>query len=67
MYIDILRRLREAVCFKRPVKWRTESWFLFYENAPAHRSILVKDFLANNSVTTLEFPSYSSDHVADDF
>jgi transposase len=35
--------------------------FLFYDNAPAHRSVLVKDFLAKNNVTTLEPPPYSPD------
>jgi len=60
MYIDNLRHYMDAVCCKRPVKWRTESWFLFYENDPAHRSILVKDFLPNNSVTTLEFPDLAA-------
>ena len=28
------------------------------DNAPAHRSVLVNDFLANNNVTTLEHPPY---------
>jgi transposase len=67
MYIDILRRLRDAVCWKHPVKWRTENWFLFRDNAPAHRSVLVKNFLANNNVTTLEYPPYSPDLVTADF
>jgi len=26
-------------------KWRSNSWFLFNGNAPAHRPVLVKDFL----------------------
>jgi hypothetical protein len=30
--------------------------FLLHDNAQAHRSILVKDFLAKNSVTTLQHP-----------
>jgi len=34
-----------------PKKWKTNSWFLLHDNAPAHRSVLVKDFLSNNSVT----------------
>jgi hypothetical protein len=54
MYIDILRRLRDAVRRKRPEKWRTNSWFLLHENALAHRSVLVTDFLAKSNVTTLE-------------
>jgi hypothetical protein len=47
MYIDIFRCLWDAVRRKRPEKWGTNSWFLHYDNAPAHRSVLVKDFLAN--------------------
>ena len=59
MYIDILRRRRDEVRRERPEKWRTSSWFLLLDNAPAHRSVLVKDFLSNNAVITLEYPPYS--------
>jgi len=31
-----------------------------HDNAPAYRSVLVKDFLATNNVTTLEQPHYTS-------
>jgi len=44
MYIDILGRLSDAVGRKRHAKWRTDSWFPLHDNAPAHRSVLVKDF-----------------------
>ena len=54
MRIDILRRLRNAVRRKRPEKRKTHRWFLLRDNAPAHQSILVKDFLAKDDVTTLE-------------
>jgi hypothetical protein len=37
-------------------KWRTKSRFLLHGNALVHRSVLVKDFLAKNDVTTLELP-----------
>jgi len=67
MYIDILRRLRDAVRRKCPPKLRINSWFLFHDNAPAHRSILVKDFVAKNNVTTLEHPPYSPDLEPSDF
>jgi len=46
MYIAFLRRLRDAVRRKRPEKWRTKSWFLLHDNAPAHRSVSVNYFLA---------------------
>jgi len=48
-------------------KWKTNSWFLHHDNAPAHPSVLVKDFLAKNNVTTLEHPPYSPDLAAADF
>jgi hypothetical protein len=50
--------LRDTVRRKRFEKLRTISWFLLYDNAPVHRSVLVKDFPAKNSVTTLEHPLY---------
>ena len=61
MYIDILLRLRDAGRRKRPEKWRTNSWFLLYDNAPAHRPVLFKDFLAKKNVTKVEHPSYTLD------
>jgi len=67
MYIDILRCLRDAVRKKRPEKWRTNSWFLLRDNAPAHRSVLIKNFLAKNNVTTLDLPPYYSDLPPRDF
>jgi hypothetical protein len=44
---------------KHPEKWRTNSWFLLHDNAPAHRSVLVKDFLGKNNVTAVKHPPYS--------
>jgi len=67
MCVEILLRLRDGVRRKRLQKWRTNSRFLLHENAPTHRSILVKDFLANNNVTTTEHPPYSPDLSSADF
>jgi histone-lysine N-methyltransferase SETMAR len=44
-----------------PEKCRTNSWLLLHDNAPAHRTVVVKNFLAKNNVTTLEHPPYSPD------
>jgi len=66
VYIDILYRPRDAVRRKCPPEWGTNSWFLRHDNAPAHRSVLVKDPLTKN-VTTLELPPYSPDMAAADF
>jgi hypothetical protein len=65
MYIDILRRLSEAVRRKRLAKWTTSSSFLPHYNAAAHRSVFVKDFLARN-VTTLQHSTYTPDLAAAD-
>jgi len=67
IYIDIFWRIRDAVRRERPEKWRTKSWFLLHDNAQAHRSVLVKDFLAKSNVTTLEHAPYSPDLVPADF
>jgi hypothetical protein len=45
MYINIFRRFKEAVRRKLSEKWRSSSLFLLHYNAPAHRSVMVKDFL----------------------
>jgi hypothetical protein len=49
MHNDILRRLRDAVRRKCPEKWKISRWFLLHDNAPAHRSVSVNDFLAKNN------------------
>jgi hypothetical protein len=67
MYMDFLRRPRDAVGRKRPEKWRTNSRFLLQHNAPAHRSVLVRDFLAKSNVTTPEHPPYPRDLASADF
>jgi hypothetical protein len=35
-YIEVLKRLREAVRRKKPEKWRTGPWALLHDNAPSH-------------------------------
>jgi transposase len=67
MYMDVLLRLMDKVRRKRPEKWSINMWFLLHDNALAHRSVLVEDFLANYNAMTLEFPPYSSDLAPSDF
>ena len=63
MYVSYIeyRHVWDAVIRKRLEKWRTKSWFLLHNNAPAHWSVSVKDILAKNNVATVEHPSYSPD------
>lgn len=56
LYTEILKRLRDAIRQKRPEKWAGNDWFLLHDNAPSHLSLMVKQYLAKNNVTTLEHP-----------
>jgi hypothetical protein len=67
MHTNILRSLREAVKKKRPEKWRTNSLFILHNNAPAHRSVLIKNFFVKSNVIALEHPTYSPDLPTHDF
>ncbi|GBM53367.1 hypothetical protein AVEN_81921-1 [Araneus ventricosus] len=67
LYLEILKRLRDAIRQKRPEKWATNDWFLLHDNAPPHRALIVKKYLARHSVTTLEQPPYSPDLAPADF
>jgi hypothetical protein len=61
MYINIRRRLRDAVRRKRPEKWRINGWFLLHKTS-ANRPVMVKIFFKpKNNMTTLEHPQYSPD------
>lgn len=67
LYVEILRRLRDAVRRKRPEKWVENNWFLMHDNAPAHRAIIVKNFLARHNITALDHPPYSPDLSPPDY
>jgi len=55
-YVEVLRSLRESVRRKRLEKWRDGDWILHHNNAPAHTSHLVQQFLAKHSTTQLQQP-----------
>ncbi|UYV75225.1 hypothetical protein LAZ67_12002981, partial [Cordylochernes scorpioides] len=44
-YLGVLRRLREAIREKRPELWRSKSWILHHDNAPAHTALKISKFL----------------------
>jgi hypothetical protein len=66
-YLEVLKRLRENVRRKRPQLWRNNPWFLYHDNASAHASLLVRDFLANTNTTVLPQPPNSPDLALEDF
>ena len=60
-YMEVLRRLHESVRRKRLEKWQDGNWILHHDNAPAHTSHLVHQFLAKHSTAQLQQPPYSPD------
>jgi len=43
-YCEVLKRLREGIRRRRPDKWKNNDWFLHHDNAPAHTSLVVRQF-----------------------
>jgi len=66
-YVAVLKHLKEAVRQKRPQLWTNQSWVLHHDNAPAHLSFLVRNFLAKNETTVVPQPPYSPDLAPADF
>jgi len=64
--VEILKRLCEVVRTKRPEIW-PKDWILHHDNAPAHKALSVKQFLAQKAITDMEHQPYSPDLAADDF
>ena len=65
-YCDVLRKLRENVRRKRPQKWQNQN-LINHDNAPAHRSFRVSQFLAKNNMTVILHPPHSPDLAPCDF
>ena len=66
-YLEVMRRLRKAILEKRPELWKNNSWLLHHDNAPAHSSLLVRNFLAKNNTVIIPQPPYSPDLAPYDF
>ncbi|UYV82790.1 hypothetical protein LAZ67_22000858 [Cordylochernes scorpioides] len=50
-YLGVLRRLREAIKQKRPEMWRSKSWILNNDNAPAHTVLKISKSLQDHSTS----------------
>ncbi|UYV63544.1 SEC14L2 [Cordylochernes scorpioides] len=66
-YLGVLRRLREAIKQKRPELWRSKSWILHHDNAPAHTTLTISKFLQDHSTSVFPQPPYSPDLAPCDF
>ncbi|UYV77838.1 hypothetical protein LAZ67_15002542 [Cordylochernes scorpioides] len=66
-YLQVMRKLHEAIRQKRPDLWKNKNWLLHHNKAPAHTLLLVRDFLAKNNTLMMPQPPYSSDLAPCDF
>ncbi|GFV41153.1 mariner Mos1 transposase [Trichonephila clavipes] len=66
-YLDVMRRLREAVHRKRLVLWLSSRWMLHHGGTPAHTTNLVQKFLTKHGAIQVSRPPYSPDMSPSDF
>jgi len=52
---------------KRPEAWTNNTWMLHHDNAPAHTSLLIREFLTKHETTVVSQPPYSPDLAPADF
>ena len=66
-HLIVLKRLRAAVRRKRPEVWTNNTWMLHHDNAPAHASLLIREFLMKHETTVVPQLPYSPDLAPADF
>ncbi|UYV74413.1 hypothetical protein LAZ67_11003474 [Cordylochernes scorpioides] len=66
-YLQVMRNMREAIRQKRLDLWKNKNWLLHHDNAPAHTSLLVRDFLAKINTVMMPQPPYSPELAPCDF
>jgi histone-lysine N-methyltransferase SETMAR len=66
-YVEMLKRLIDAVRRKRGELWRARSLILHHDNVLAHSSLRVSQFLAGKGISAMDHPPYSPDLALADF
>ena len=51
LYQEVLARLRDAVCRRRPELWENQTWMAHHNNAPAHVSLLIHSYMAKHQTS----------------
>ena len=60
-YLNVSRRLRDAIQQKWPQLWATRDWQLYHNNMSSRASRLVQSFLAKHQITQVIQPPYKTD------
>jgi transposase len=66
-YVDMLKRLIDAVRHKPGELWRHRSLILHRNNAPTHSPLCVSQFLPGKGISAMDHPLYSPDLAPADF
>ncbi|GFV61621.1 uncharacterized protein TNCV_187791 [Trichonephila clavipes] len=66
-YLNIMRRLREAVRRKRSVLWASSRWMLHRDETPVHTANRVQQFLTKHGTIQVAHPPYLLDMSPPDF
>jgi histone-lysine N-methyltransferase SETMAR len=66
-YVEVLKRLTDAMRHKRGKLWRDRSLILHHDNAPAYSSLRVSQFLAQKDISAMDHLPYSPDLAPADF
>jgi histone-lysine N-methyltransferase SETMAR len=64
---EVIKKLIARVHCVRPEFQESGSWHLLHENAPAHSSGVVSEFLLKRGIPVLFHPPYSPDLAPADF
>ena len=66
-YVEVLREFRKRFLGKMPALFKSGQWHFHQDNAPAHNSILVTDYLTKMGIKTVPHTFYSPDLAPCDF
>ena len=66
-YKGVLDRLISRIRRVRPAVYRTRDFFLLHNNAPAHSVPIIRQFLTQKQVATLNHSAYSPDLSPPDY
>ncbi|XP_054707333.1 mediator of RNA polymerase II transcription subunit 13-like [Uloborus diversus] len=66
-YLSVLKRLWARIHRVRPEYQNQGTWSFLHDNAPAHKILMVRNFLAQKSIVVLDHPPYSPDLAPADF
>jgi len=55
-YCNVLHRPREDIRQKRPELWCAGNWLLHDDNAPSHRALVMREFLAHKDISLFLYP-----------